>query len=260
MIVDSVKDPLSSGKGIYMKKSCLVLVLAGMVSLFSFNTVAMADYQMGSTGNEVRQIQLRLNHFGYRVRADGKFNWATYNAVKRFQARKHLEADGIVGQKTYRALMGRNMPGARSSTTSYRGAVHHSYGKNVHWGNGPLTASARGVTEEAKKYIGVPYVFGGSTPKGFDCSGFIQYVFNKRGISLPRTADAQYTAGPKISANALRPGDLVFFTTYDKGVSHSGLYLGDGYFISATSSRGVAVDSLNSGYWRDRYVGANRVL
>lgn len=239
-----------------MKKCYLVLLMTGVFSLFTVNA-SFADYQMGSTGNDVKQIQLRLRQYGYRVRADGRFNWATYNAVKSFQSKKHLDADGIVGQRTYRVLMGRTMPKAR---TSHSGGVRHSYGVPTHWGNGPMTVQARGVTEEAKKYLGVPYVFGGSTPKGFDCSGFIQYVFNKKGISLPRTADAQYTAGPKVSISALRPGDLVFFTTYEPGASHSGLYLGDGYFISATSSRGVAVDSLNNGYWHDRYLGANRVL
>ena len=60
--------------------------------------------------------------------------------------------------------------------------------------------------------------------------------------------------------NFLEPGDLVFFTTYESGVSHSGLYLGDGYFISATSSRGVAVATMKDGYWRERYIGAKRVL
>ena len=116
------------------------------------------------------------------------------------------------------------------------------------------------VLEEAKKYVGVPYQFGGTTPRGFDCSGFIQYVFNRKGIVLPRGADEQYSAGRKVSVNALKPGDLVYFQTYAEGISHSGLYLGDGYFISATSSQGVAVATMKSGYWHDRYMGANRVL
>lgn len=102
--------------------------------------------------------------------------------------------------------------------------------------------------------------FGGMTPSGFDCSGFIHYVFNKKGILLPRAADEQFGRGERVSVNRLEPGDLVFFSTYESGVSHSGLYLGDGYFISATSSCGVAVATMKNGYWHDRYVGAKRVL
>lgn len=123
-----------------------------------------------------------------------------------------------------------------------------------------MSDTVKAITAEAQKYVGVPYQFGGTTPSGFDCSGFIQYVFNRKGIVLPRGADEQYLSGRKISVNALEPGDLVFFRTYEEGVSHSGLYLGDGYFISATSSRGVAVATMKNGYWHDRYVGANRVL
>ena len=119
-----------------------------------------------------------------------------------------------------------------------------------------MSSTVKAIMEEAKKYVGVPYQFGGTTPRGFDCSGFIQYVFNRKGIVLPRGADEQYSAGRKVSVNALKPGDLVYFQTYAEGISHSGLYLGDGYFISATSSQGVAVATMKSGYWHDRYMGA----
>ena len=87
----------------------------------------------------------------------------------------------------------------------------------------------------------------------------IMYLI-KRGILLPRAADEQFGRGERVSVNRLEPGDLVFFSTYESGVSHSGLYLGDGYFISATSSCGVAVATMKNGYWHDRYVGAKRVL
>ena len=125
---------------------------------------------------------------------------------------------------------------------------------------GKLAPRVQAIMEEAKKYVGVPYRFGGMTPSGFDCSGFIHYVFNKKGILLPRAADEQFGRGERVSVNRLEPGDLVFFSTYESGVSHSGLYLGDGYFISATSSCGVAVATMKNGYWHDRYVGAKRVL
>src|SRR4051812_18545233 len=111
-------------------------------------------------------------------------------------------------------------------------------------------ASNQEVISTAKSYIGVPYVFGGTTPKGFDCSGFIRYVFEKVGIDLPRVSADQYNAGSKVSKAELQPGDLVFFEkTYSKaGITHSGIYIGNNEFISSTSSKGIKVDSLSSTY------------
>ncbi|WP_295238560.1 NlpC/P60 family protein [Veillonella sp.] len=120
--------------------------------------------------------------------------------------------------------------------------------------------SVRTILKEAESYSGVPYLFGGTTPKGFDCSGYVRYVFAKSGITLPRSADEQYTVGQKIGKHNLQPGDLVFFQTYEQGVSHSGIYIGEGKFISATSSRGVTVANINDGYWGERYIGAKRVI
>ena len=113
---------------------------------------------------------------------------------------------------------------------------------------------------EAKKYIGIPYRFGGTDVNGFDCSGFIQYVFNRQGIKLPRSADEQYSKGKYVPINSLEPGDLVFFSTYTEGVSHSGIYVGNGDFISATTSKGIIVSDMKSGYWFERYIGAKRIL
>lgn len=121
--------------------------------------------------------------------------------------------------------------------------------------------SADSIIASAKKHLGVRYVFGGTTPSGFDCSGFLRYVFNENGIQLPRTASEQYNVGTPVAKSALQKGDLVFFETYKRGPSHSGIYLGDGTFISATSSKGVAIVSLNDPYyWGPRYIGAKRVL
>jgi cell wall-associated NlpC family hydrolase len=108
--------------------------------------------------------------------------------------------------------------------------------------------------------MGVPYVWGGMSPNGFDCSGFSKYVLSKHGISIPRTAAEQYTAGTSVSKSNLRVGDLVFFTTYKPGPSHLGFYLGNGDFIHASSSKGVTISNLSSTYYSSRYIGARRVI
>jgi cell wall-associated NlpC family hydrolase len=121
------------------------------------------------------------------------------------------------------------------------------------------SAIATSLTRSAMRFIGTPYVFGGTRPTGFDCSGYVQHVYAMLGIHLPRTADAQYDAGHRFAAS-MKPGDLVFFHTYAPGVSHVGIYLGNSKFIHSSSSHGVAISSLHNVYWAPRYLGAKRVF
>jgi cell wall-associated NlpC family hydrolase len=120
-------------------------------------------------------------------------------------------------------------------------------------------AMASNLTKNAMKFLGVPYSFGGTSAYGFDCSGYVQHVFAKVGLHLPRTADAQYFAGKKFAGQP-KAGDLVFFHTYAPGVSHVGIALGGGKFVHASSSHGVTVSSLHDSYWAPRYVGSKRVV
>ena len=108
---------------------------------------------------------------------------------------------------------------------------------------------------------GAPYAAAGATPAGFDCSGFVYYVFTNAGFPIPRTIWEQFDAGPHPARADLRPGDLVFFeNTYMDGLSHVGIYLGDGRFIHAVDEeKGVVVSSLRDEYWVPRWFGATRI-
>lgn len=123
------------------------------------------------------------------------------------------------------------------------------------------SASGNDVIEIAKKHLGTPYQWSGETPDGFDCSGFTSYVMDKVGVSLSRGSYDQYKQGTYVNKSKLQKGDLVFFSgTHKQGISHVGLYIGDGNMISATKSRGIAIDPVFSGYWGDKYTGAKRFL
>ncbi|MGD6842998.1 S-layer homology domain-containing protein [Bacillus infantis] len=113
----------------------------------------------------------------------------------------------------------------------------------------------------SKLYIGIPYQFGGTSAVGFDCSGYVQFIYKKLGINIPRTTADQFKYGKAVEKKDLRVGDLVFFETYQPGASHVGIYLGNEQFINASTSKGVVISNINDPYyWGPRYVGAKRVL
>ena len=221
-----------------MSKAFRIMTLSVILMCWFAMVAAASAFRVGDQGSDVAEIQGQLASLGYDVAADGDFGPATAEAVKAFQAAQGLDADGLVGPSTYTALLGKEMPEV-------------SRGSNY---------ISRRVVADSMRYIGVPYVFGGTTPSGFDCSGYVRYVFAQAGIYLPRMADEQYECGYPVSTDELVAGDLVFFSTYDYGASHVGIYLGDGSFINASSSRGVVIDSLYSSYWGSCYIGARRVM
>ncbi|MFF2912837.1 MULTISPECIES: C40 family peptidase [Bacillales] len=128
-------------------------------------------------------------------------------------------------------------------------------------GIGTNSASADSKMDSViTKTLGTSYKTGGTSTAGFDCSGFTTYVYKSIGISLPRTSQSQYSAGTSISRSQMRPGDLVFFNTLGNGVSHVGIFVGNGKFAQSSSSRGVIISSLSEKYWADRYIGAKRIM
>lgn len=123
------------------------------------------------------------------------------------------------------------------------------------------SASSNSVVQVAESYAGSKYVSGGSSPSGFDCSGFTQYVYGKCGITLSRTSYTQATQGTAVNKSELQPGDLLLFHYYgSSSIGHVGIYVGNGKFIhAANSNRGVVYDSIESGYYADNYAGARRL-
>ncbi|WP_170289679.1 C40 family peptidase [Cytobacillus depressus] len=129
--------------------------------------------------------------------------------------------------------------------------------------NGQAQENTRAsLVKISQDYLKTPYKYGGTTSAGFDCSGFVLFIFKKFDISLPRRSADQATAGKAVKKEDLQPGDIVYFKNTPKSnVSHSGIYIGSNKFISSTTSHGIRIDSLNDPYyWGKRYAGARRVL
>ena len=117
----------------------------------------------------------------------------------------------------------------------------------------------RQVVELAKNLVGIPYRFGGFDIDGFDCSGLVYYVFKEQNIAVPRVPKDMFVAMTRVPDEDLAPGDIVFFNTFAK-LSHVGIYIGDRQFIHAPHrGKTVAIESLDTGYYATRYVGARRV-
>jgi len=128
-----------------------------------------------------------------------------------------------------------------------------------------LSANEReALTEYAKYFKGGRYIWGGTTPKGFDCSGYVQYLYKKQGINLPRTALSQSQVGEDVDIDNLKKGDLLFFLTDKKRkipVTHVGIYIGNGEFIHAASrKKGIIISPITQGYYAKKFVKAKRII
>lgn len=241
------------------------VVIATIIALTLMSPIAFASPTLtkNSRGDDVLTLQKKLYLIGYTITEfDGVYGEETARAVSAFQRDNKITATGIVTNVTWRALRkakekkGRVLPAIKPATnlkpnrqTNLKPAK--STGKS---------ATPNAIISTAKTFMGVPYVFGGTTPKGFDCSGLVQYVYKMNGVDIPRLADDQYKIGRAVSLSQLTAGDLVFFDTDSTGISHCGIYVGDGKFLHASSSRGVRIDSLDNEYWKPKFVGARKVI
>lgn len=221
-----------------------------IISENSTDTTSGQTLKYGMTHSEVKRLQEILKQKGYFTYSETTTYFGNYTrqAVVNFQRANGLKTDGVVGSDTWRAL---GVAGSNSSpvTSNSKPATNvqgvSSYNPSV-------------LINTGKKYLGVRYVWGGTSPSGFDCSGFLNYAYKEAlGIQLPRTVEGIYKVGTPVSAPSI--GDLVFFETYKPGASHAGIYLGNGQFLHSSSSKGVAISDMSNSYWSKRYLGAKKI-
>ena len=248
---------------------CLTLltVLAICTSPASAKTLTI-----NSKGAEVTFVQQSLKDMGYNIKkVTGVFDNSTKRAVLAFQRDNKIKLSGMVDEKTMEAIKtlkkGAKQPEIKIEPPKSKPATPNSTPSVVKPRVVPESnpflprGKVKGIIATAKRQIGVPYVSGGTTPKGFDCSGYVQYVFAQNGLSIPRTADVQYELGKKSTISAIEAGDLVFFHTDSSSyVTHCGIYLGKGQFIHASSSKGVRIDELSNDYWKKAFVAAKHIV
>lgn len=210
---------------------------------------------------EWTEIQKALQYFGYYDGSiDGIYGPLTEQALESFKKDRGLEAVHIEAPPP-------DPPVIEQADQPVEVAVHidsevsdttEEAKKQVKTNTDSVSKNASSITAIATKYIGTPYVWGGTSTSGFDCSGYLQYVFKEANISLPRTVNDIWNVTKPVDKPSV--GDLVFFETYKRGPSHAGIYLGNNQFIHAGSSNGVQISTLDGSYWKQRYLGAKRVV
>ncbi|MFG6149203.1 C40 family peptidase [Halobacillus sp. B23F22_1] len=244
----------------YVISSALVTTLA-LTPVLTENVSAKADptatesgssaetsiLSNGDQGDDVKAVQTDLEAEGYYTSTlDGIFGPLTEDAVRDFQADQGLAVDGLVGPETESALSNLEESTTEETTTEEPTTEEPSSDES---------ASQSDVVSIAEDQIGTPYVWGGTTPDGFDSSGFILYVFDQVGIDLNRKeSDMWLYDGERVESPSV--GDVVFFEgTYNtEGASHSGIYIGDNKMIHS-GSNGVEVADMSIDYWQDHYLG-----
>lgn len=226
-----------------MKKFVMSIAIAGAFLAAPQVTEAMS---LGDTGSDVASLQDALAEEGYMAPTTNRvFGPQTDAAVKSFQRDNGISSPrgnfyGVAGPSTMGAL-GTSSGGSTAATTTT---------------SSNTSSGGSGIISTATSVVGSPYQWGGTTPRGFDCSGFINYAFNQNGQDIPRTVSGMWSAGTTVASP--QAGDIVFFETRS-GPSHAGIYLGNNEFVHAGSSTGVTVSSMSNPYWSSTYMGAKRL-
>ncbi len=249
--IASITDTKHNG-GVILKhyKIRHLIFLVMIISIILIPSSVFADFgdttlKRDMTHPDVIELQQKLKQLGFFTenKLTNFFGSKTEDAVKKFQKSVGITADGTAGSKTLKAI-DIKLHTASTSTVS-RGDARPELGSTI--------------TKYAKEFLGKPYKWGASNEKSFDCSGFTMYIYNNFNIKLGHSAASQFQEGIKIAKANLKQGDAVFFTTYKKGASHVGIFIGDNKFIHASSSGGkVIITDLNTAYYKSRYIGARR--
>lgn len=228
----------------------------------------------GMESEDVKRAQEALNYFGYyEGEIDGIFGPLTDRALKMVEEEHEIELtqEHISGATTTldeeetdeeevveeESQNEEEVQKAEEDQIEDNAAVGTEKKTKTEEKKLEVKANNTDVIQVANSFIGTPYVWGGDSPGGFDCSGFIQYVFQEQDITIPRTVSDIWNFSQPVDAPSV--GDLVFFSTYQPGPSHMGIYLGDGKFIHAGESRGVEISEMSNEYWEPKYLGAKRI-
>lgn len=207
------------------------LFIGQILKIPSENSIETGGAGTPTAEESLQDVQRNLQKLGYYAvpTMTGTYDSPTTTAIKNFQADYGMTITGKMDSKT-------------------TNAIEHAIVKQA-------------LIKDTKNYLGVPYLWGGTTPSGFDCSGFVYFMFNKHGVDMSRNTSAGlYKQGQAVSQSKLQPGDLVFYSTSSNGsITHVGFYIGNDQWVSATNSKGIAIYSLDNSYWSKYYVGAKRM-
>lgn len=215
----------------------------------------------GDVGEDVVKVQEILYFYGYyRGSIDGIYGSLTEEAIEQivneqlFAFTEQVDEDHDI-ERTNQVDQASQLTEQALDQDDYEVAETE---ENQEIKQVDVTKYDDSIISAATSFIGTPYVWGGTSPGGFDCSGFIQYVYGTQDVTIPRTVNEIWNFSTPVTSPSV--GDLVFFETYQPGPSHLGIYLGAGKFVHSGSSRGVEISNLNdNSYWQSRYLGAKRI-
>lgn len=273
-----------AGRGTYMRKIkplILVLVLVMAVS-FSFDGIAVSAKTIKHSGKKsTKKVATKKRASKKSVakkttskkKASAKKKVATRRtSKKKLYAKKKVSKKSALKSKKTKRLVSKKKTARKTAskkkskkTASKRksrrilASSHRGYSRGS--GSTVGDGSVSRVISYAKRYLGVTYDFGSSSSRSFDCSGFTMFIYRAAGVKLPHSAAGQANIGLAVDKSNLKPGDLVFFQTYKPGISHVGMYIGNGHFIHASSGAGqVTITSLSDSYYVPRFRGGVRLL